>query len=163
GPRLLRPAGAAGAGRAERQSRCRGRGGAGCRAGPCPRSRHHLRGGRPSQRHAVRRRQAAAAARGPHGRVRRARWGPGAAPAAEGGAPDRPPAPAGSLRKGLSGRGGTMAGRRESEDDGDTAWPTMGIAGAAALGLIVILAAFGGFGSWAALAPLSSAAIAPGE
>ncbi|HLT77765.1 MAG TPA: HlyD family type I secretion periplasmic adaptor subunit [Ferrovibrio sp.] len=56
-----------------------------------------------------------------------------------------------------------MAGRRESEDDGDTAWPTMGIAGAAALGLIVILAAFGGFGSWAALAPLSSAAIAPGE
>lgn len=39
----------------------------------------------------------------------------------------------------------------------------MGIAGTAGLGLVVILAAFGGFGSWAALAPLASAAIAPGE
>ncbi len=37
-----------------------------------------------------------------------------------------------------------------------------GAAGAVVAGFVILLLAFGGFGTWAALAPLSSAAIAPG-
>lgn len=40
--------------------------------------------------------------------------------------------------------------------------PPLNLGSSIALGAITILVAFGGFGTWAALAPLSSAAIAPG-
>ncbi len=41
-------------------------------------------------------------------------------------------------------------------------YPPTGTRGPIIVGLVILLVAFGGFGSWAALAPLSSAALAPG-